>query len=136
MRLKSRQPVARAPTLIVVPFAAVIAAAGCSSTSTIDTAFADVAQTAPAPQSPANDIVPAIALRDTGTFPNINVEPDSRLQPLGEAEQAQAVAAMQALAADHAAGRLSTAAYRARAAQLQRLAASHSAETLARIEGR
>ena len=129
---------------------------GCTSTSTIDTAFSDIAQPAtteplpppaePAPvaaaQSVTNEDVPRLALTepavsagplDTGTFPNLNDEPEATLR--AEADNAALLAEMQALAAAQAAGRVSADAYRARMAQLQRLAATHSAETLRQIEG-
>ena len=117
-------------------FAAALALGGCASTSTIDTAFSGIAPPAAPETAPAAAGPPSVALRDTGTYPNINLEPQARLEPLDAAEQAAVIADMEALAARHAAGRISTAADRERAARLRRLAASHSAETLARIEGR
>lgn len=79
------------------------------------------------------DPAPGVGPRDTNTFPNINDEPVARLQP-GNNNTAL-LAEMQVLAAAHAAGRISSDVYRARMAVLQQLAATHSAETLRRIEG-
>lgn len=122
----------RSSTILIL--LAGMAVAGCSSTSDIDTAFSDIAPP-PAAEPPPSDLVPAIALRDTGAYPNINAEPATQLEPLSDADEAAMVARMEALAAQHAAGRISTAAYRARVAQLRQLAATHSAQTLRQIEG-
>lgn len=122
--------------MIAIAAAAMLALGGCSSTSTIDAAFADVAPTNAQSAASGSDLAPAIALRNTGTYPNINNEPQSRLEPFADGEEAQAIAEMQALANQHAAGQISTAAYRSRVAQLRQLAATHSDQTLARIEGR
>ncbi|WP_306117842.1 MULTISPECIES: hypothetical protein [unclassified Roseitalea] len=111
------------------------ALAGCTSSSSIDTAFADLAPTAP-PAAHGSDLVPQVAIRNTGTYPNLNREPQSRLQAGDPRTRTALFAQMQALAAARAAGRISTQAYRARLAELQRLAATHSDETLARIEQR
>ena len=117
-----------------------LAAGGCTSTSTIDTAFSDIVPPAgtatSAPDASAlalSDPAPNSGPRNTGTVPNIHDEPVARLQP--GADNAALLAEMQALAAAHAAGRISSDAYLARMAVLQQLAATHSAKTLRQIEG-
>lgn len=132
--------------------------AGCTSTSTIDTAFSDVGQPVvsapldplPAPSEPleqpsalsepvaAQPLVPVPssgAARNTGAFPNINNEPPPSQNQITDAERAAMMAEMQALQAELDAGRVPTESSAARMAELQRLAATHSAEVLRRIEG-
>lgn len=135
----------------------VIMLGGCTSTSTIDTAFSDLgapAQTAhlPPPARPTalttpvghNQAAPGqpagaslapdapAGPQDTGVFPNINDEPAPTLS--AETDNAALLAQMQALAAAQANGRISPVAYQARMAELRRLAATHSSETLRQIE--
>lgn len=145
--------------------AVLLAMAGCTSTSQIDTALdvgpAPAGQPLPPPSAPGSDpavapggfpaqpgnnaaaarkappedLVPAIAVRNTGTFPNINDERAPALQPLSPEERQAMIARMEELGREHAAGRISTADYQARMAYLRRLAQSHSREMLNRIEG-
>lgn len=132
--------------------------AGCTSTSTIDTAFSDVGQPVasapldplPAPSEPLAPLnapsepftqqalvpVPSSgAASKTGAFPNINDEPPPSENQITDAERAVMMAEMQALQAELDAGRVPTESSAARMAALQRLAATHSAEVLRRIEG-
>lgn len=132
--------------------------AGCTSTSTIDTAFSDVGQPVasapldplPAASEPVDPLVASSepfaqqalvpmpssgAARDTGAFPNINNEPAPSPNQITDAERAAMMAELQALQAELDAGRVPTETSAARMAELQRLAATHSAEVLRRIEG-
>jgi len=132
--------------------------AGCTSTSTIDTAFSDVGQPVasapldplPAPSEPVEPLnapsapvagqplvpVPSSgAAINTGAFPNINNEPPPSPNQITDAERAAMTAELQALQAELDAGRVPTESSAARMAELQRLAATHSAEVLRRIEG-
>ena len=126
------KPVAPA-VLKAVLFGAGLMLGGCTSTSTIDTAFSDIADPAPV-TGPANAPIMQAGPSNTGAFPNLNDEPAPTLS--AGTDNAVLLAEMQALAAARASGRISPAAYQARIAELQRLAATHSAETLRRIEGR
>ncbi len=120
----------------VVALAATVFVAGCTSTSQIDTAL-DVAPPAlatPAAPPPPEDLAPRITVRNTGTFPNINVEPEPSLQQISPSESAALTAEMEQLRAAHASGRISTTAYQQRIAYLERLAQSHSREMVNRIE--
>lgn len=143
---------------LLVALPAGLMVAGCTSTSTIDTAFSDVGQPvvatpldplpAPseplqAPNAPSEPVseqpllpVPSSgAARDTGAFPNINNEPPPSQNQITDAERVAMMAEMQALQAELDAGRVPTGTSAARMAELQRLAATHSAEVLRRIEG-
>lgn len=145
----------------MAPIAAVSA---CTSTSTVDTAFSGVEpQVSSAPLPPpappvaedapaAPDAAPAsgpptadagvtrpdpgVLARNTGAYPNINVEPPPASTHITDAERAALLAEMRALQAGVAAGRVSPQASAARLAELERLAATHSDEVLRRIEGR
>lgn len=137
---------------------------GCTSTSSIDTAFADVqsplavADPLPPPAQPrpvdaplptavesaalADDTVQTGSVstladstaRNTGTFPNINVEPPPAENHLTTGQSAALVQRMQALDAQLQSGRVSPTTEAARIAELERLAATHSEEVLRRIE--
>ena len=121
--------------------APLVAAVGCTSTSTVDTAFSGIAPTEgvaalPPPASPAVETAPAQvgAPRNTGAYPNINDEPSPAATHITDAERTALLAEMQALQAGIAAGRVSPEASAARMAELERLAATHSDEVLRRIE--
>ncbi|MEQ8400173.1 MAG: hypothetical protein RIB53_06500 [Roseitalea porphyridii] len=145
----------------MAPIAAVSA---CTSTSTIDTAFSGVepqvsSAPLPPPASPVGEDAPVapetapasgpattdapfarpdpgVLARNTGAYPNINVEPPPASTHITDAERAALLAEMRALQAGVAAGRVSPQASAARLAELERLAATHSDEVLRRIEGR
>lgn len=137
----------------MAPIAAVSA---CTSTSTIDTAFSGVepqvsSAPLPPPASPVAEDAPVapdtadagvarpdpgVLARNTGAYPNINVEPPPASTHITDAERAALLAEMRALQAGVAAGRVSPQASAARLAELERLAATHSDEVLRRIEGR
>lgn len=110
--------------------------AGCTSTSTIDTAFADLGAApagASALSSPAG-IAPGAPL-DTGVFPNINEEPPPAATHITDAERTALLTEMEALRAALLAGRVPPEAHAGRLAELERLAATHSDAALRRIEG-
>lgn len=141
-----------------------MALSACSSTSTVDTAFSGVQPTvasaplpppvapgeadratlapdgiAAAPASPGAPAAPAApdgVARNTGAFPNINLEPPPASTHITDAERAALLAEMQVLQAGIAAGRVTPQASAARMAELERLAATHSDEVLRRIEAR
>ena len=110
--------------------------AGCTSTSTIDTAFAGLgaAPAGPSPPPSPAGISPGAPL-DTGVFPNINEEPPPAATHITDAERAALLARMQALGAALQAGLAPPQARAARIAELERLAATHSDAALRRIEG-
>lgn len=137
-----------------------MAVGGCTSTSDIDTAFSDIApaQNTPLPPPAQPEVAaevgqfpttpsarpatveavptastPSIAVRKTGAYPNINVEPEPSLQQIGDAESAQLIQQMTQLKADHASGRISTAQYNQQLAFLQRLSRTHSSDSLKKI---
>ncbi|MBO6639909.1 MAG: hypothetical protein JJ920_18865 [Roseitalea sp.] len=125
-----------------------LALAGCTSTSTIDTAFSGIGQPAattavdplpdpsiPAAQQPLVPVASSGGPVDRGVFPNVNNEPAPAPNQITEAERAAMMAEMQALQAELDAGRVPTEDSQARLAELQRLAATHSDEVLRRIEG-
>ncbi|QBK30861.1 hypothetical protein [Roseitalea porphyridii] len=144
--------------------APIAAASACTSTSTVDTAFSGVEPPVsnaplPPPASPAAEDAPVapdaapasgpatadagvarpdpgVLARNTGAYPNINVEPPPASTHITDAERAALLAEMRALQAGVAAGRVSPEASAARLAELERLAATHSEEVLRRIEGR
>lgn len=131
------------PGLPAMSIIAALAVSGCTSTSTIDTAFSDIEPAAgsaalPPPASPAVETAPAPAQvgapRNTGTYPNINDEPPPASNHISDAERVELLAEMQALQAGIAAGRISPEASAARMAELERLAATHSDAVLRRIE--
>ncbi|MFZ2101958.1 MAG: hypothetical protein WAU86_15470 [Oricola sp.] len=122
-----------------------LALAGCAGGNAIDRAVpqAAVANTAAPVQTPEDPA--AFAETDpvfagsgratlTGVYPNINSEPRAATQQLTDAERDALVAQMQALADAHAKGTVSTAEYQRRLAALRDLAATHSSETIAKIE--
>ncbi len=71
--------------------------------------------------------------RNTGTYPEIGVDPVSRIESVSQAEIDAVTVQMQLLAADHEAGRISTAVYQQRLAYLQALARRHSSDMLEQI---
>ena len=77
----------------------------------------------------------ASGIRDTNTFPNLNVPMQAETAQLTQAESAQGVAALQAARARHRAETTAAAAAgRGNAADLQRLRQSHAADALRIIE--
>ena len=71
--------------------------------------------------------------RNTGTYPEIGVDPVSRIETVSQAEIDALAAQMRLLATDHEAGRISTAVYQQRLAYLQALARRHSSDMLEQI---
>ncbi len=127
----------------------VVALASCTSVSQIweeepefglpsaETNTSSDVQDAPsvAPASTSTDLYGSLPKgpRNTGTYPEMGVDPVSRLAPVSQAELDALTAQMQALAADHEAGRISTAVYQQRLAYLQALARQHSSDMLEQI---
>lgn len=68
-----------------------------------------------------------------GAFPQLGDEPASRLNPADLARNKALADQLDALRAQQESGQISAETYRLRLAELQRLGASHSDETLARI---
>lgn len=72
--------------------------------------------------------------RKSGQFPNINVEPQGAAIPLSDGETAAKMDRLKALGQALAKGRISVAEYNRKVAELRRLGATHSDETIKRIE--
>lgn len=80
-----------------------------------------------------DDLVPNISIRNTGTYPNINVEREPSLQQFTAKEQAQLSAYMEQLRAQHQDGAISTQQYQQQLVFLQNLARTHSRDALRQI---
>ena len=80
-----------------------------------------------------NDLVPKLEIRNTGTYPNINVERQPSLQQFTPEEQARLTAYMMQLRAQHDGGSISTVQYQQQLAFLQNLARTHSRDALRQI---
>jgi len=115
-----------------------LALTGCAGGGAIDrgvpqAAFADATATqagteGQAPPDPLFESSGQAAL--TGDYPNINVEPRGAVAQLTDAQRDELVAQMQALSRARAQGSVSNAEYERKLAELNRLAATHSQETI------
>ena len=112
-----------------IMLAAALALTGCATDA--DTQAVPSATDANTTQS---DLVPPLALRDTGTYPNINDEPRPSLEQFSASERAALLARARAARQAHNQGRISDAVFRRQLAQLRRLARTHSDDMVARIE--
>ncbi|MEL6817770.1 MAG: hypothetical protein AAFP80_03900 [Pseudomonadota bacterium] len=92
-----------------------------------------LSQADPAAQVSDDDLVPKLQIRNTGTYPNINVEREPSLQQFTPEEQAQLTAYMTQLRERHQAGSISTAQFQRQLAFLQNLARTHSRDALRQI---
>lgn len=70
----------------------------------------------------------------TGQYPNINVQPRGATTQMGTTEAANRMQQMQALSRALADGRISMAQYQRRLVELRKLAATHSQDTIEKIE--
>lgn len=116
---------------IAILVALVFAVAGCAS-GNVD--GAGDGSLPPAAFSAADSTLSSGGPRDTGTFPNINEEPLPSLNQISDTEKADLERQLIALRAEHDRGRITTAQYRQRLAYLQRLARTHSADTIRDIQ--
>ncbi|MEO1747184.1 MAG: hypothetical protein AAFR27_00950 [Pseudomonadota bacterium] len=90
------------------------------------------AQGAAAPSSD-DDLIPQLEMRNTGTYPNINVEREPSLNQFTPQEQARLTAYMTQLREQHQAGTISTAQFQRQLSFLQNLARTHSRDALRQI---
>jgi hypothetical protein len=123
--------------------AAVCLAPGCATSTTGDAApTAAATPTAQAPAIAATETTPATISevqlssgepRDTGTFPNLNIPPQSAAEQISAQQKAARLAELKAAQSGQKAppGSAGTSASKAR---LKKLAASHATEALEQIE--
>lgn len=82
---------------------------------------------------PANALVTGAAV-NTGTFPNSGIERNGATEQLSDEERDEKIAELRALQAQQQASTISPEANRARLLELQRLARTHSQDTIRTIE--
>lgn len=119
-------------------FVAVSLAPGCATSTTEDAAPTAAATPAIAPAEPAPTVVSEVQLssgepKNTGTFPNLNIPPQSAAEQISAQQKAARLSELQAARTGQKAppGAAGTSASNAR---LKKLASSHATETLDAIE--
>lgn len=132
--LQTNQPAAFPP-----PASPLAAGAAPTADSTTAPVFPQTPASAQVSTAPTATAPPASALvtgapANTGTFPNSGVERRGATQQLSDAERDQKIAELRALQAQQQANTISPAASRARLLELQRLAKTHSRDTIRTIE--
>lgn len=131
---------------------AAMAVTGCAGGNAIDqgapqTAYNDASAPLPAPSAPASEAAGTFpppprdsvltgtgVVAATGEFPNINDTPRGETAQMTDAQRDALLAQMSALNAAHASGRISSAQYQRRLAELRRLGATHSTTAIKIIE--
>lgn len=123
-------------------FAALVAAAcfapGCATSSVGDAAPTAATTPAIAPAEPAPAVVSEVQLssgepKNTGTFPNLNIPPQSAAEQISAQQKAARLAELRAARTGQKAPP-GTAGTPASNARLKKLASTHATETLGEIE--
>lgn len=96
--------------------------------------LAESATSAPQPSAPPVSALASGSASNTGTFPNSAIERKGETDQITNAERDQMIAELEALKGQQQGNTVSVATYKKRLLELQRLAKTHSRDTIKTIE--